>query len=286
MQKKDDVTRVVVTLGPTDETIDDIMKITNMSTGALGKIIAETLMRRAKEGGKKLQLWLVCNKTAYLINRVAIDAMLQQGAHLVIIGGLKNGVRVISETEDMLRELETLFTQNHIDYFFHCAAVGDYTGRYASSSTKLAGEIYSLYQKKMAEGQPLTQEDIAAVLQNPTDVFNQDTKMSSDEPGMIVGLGLTPKVIARINGFAEKAGYKTHMISWKLLSGVTEEELYNVALQHGWRNGSALVVANDLDRISDEGGHWAMLTHMDTGERQYATTKEDIAEKLAQYVGL
>ena len=37
---------VIITAGPTNERIDSVMKITNMSTGALGSIIAETLLEK------------------------------------------------------------------------------------------------------------------------------------------------------------------------------------------------------------------------------------------------
>ena len=35
---------IIITAGPTNERIDDVMKITNMSTGALGCNIAETFL--------------------------------------------------------------------------------------------------------------------------------------------------------------------------------------------------------------------------------------------------
>ena len=37
--------RIIITSGPTNEQIDAVMKITNMSTGALGSVIAETFLR-------------------------------------------------------------------------------------------------------------------------------------------------------------------------------------------------------------------------------------------------
>ncbi len=280
-----DVLRVVVTLGPTDEKIDDVMKITNMSTGALGALIAGTLNRRSKKVNKSLELWLVCNKTTYLINRAVIDELVSEGARLVTIGGFKQGQWVLSETEDMLFELEKIFAENKIDCIFHSAAVGDYTGRFATSATLLAQELQSAMQKAQAEGRVLSADEMKAIIAEPKNVFNQDTKMSSDEPGMIVGLGLTTKVISRINGFAEKSGYATRLVSWKLLSGVEEQELYDIALAHGRRNNSFMVVANDLDKISAD-GHWAMLINIENASRIYAHNKQEIADKLAEQLGL
>ena len=280
---EDDMIRAVVTLGPTDESIDDVMKITNMSTGFLGTIIAQTLLSRDTQ--KRVLLWLVCNKTTYLINKVKIDALLEQGAQLVLIGGVKNGKRVTSETQDMADELRALFSQQKIDYLFHSAAVGDYTGTFATNASLLAKEIVAAIGQWQAAGESVSSEKIAEILQNPQNLFNQDAKMSSDEPGMIVRLGLTPKIISHINSFAEAGGYTTKMVSWKLLSGVSEEELYNVALAHGRRNKSFLVVANDLDRISAS-EHWAMLINVATGARTYAHTKEEIANAICEATGL
>ena len=36
--------KIIITAGPTNERIDAFMKITNMSTGALGNIVAETFL--------------------------------------------------------------------------------------------------------------------------------------------------------------------------------------------------------------------------------------------------
>ena len=36
---------IIITAGPTNERIDAVMKITNMSTGALGNVIAETFLK-------------------------------------------------------------------------------------------------------------------------------------------------------------------------------------------------------------------------------------------------
>ena len=35
---------IIITAGPTNEKIDAVMKITNMSTGALGNVVAETFL--------------------------------------------------------------------------------------------------------------------------------------------------------------------------------------------------------------------------------------------------
>ena len=36
--------KIIVTAGPTNERIDSVMKITNMSTGALGSVFVETFL--------------------------------------------------------------------------------------------------------------------------------------------------------------------------------------------------------------------------------------------------
>ena len=267
------VTRALVTFGPTDESIDDVMKITNMSTGRLGVEIGEALYAAY---GSSLELWMLGNKTAYRINSAGMEKLEAQGAVFEVLGGLKDGDYVGKETDDLLKVLERVMTENRIDYIYHCGAIGDYTGRFATSNKLLAKEIFELYEKLGAD---FSEEAIAEVIAAPTKVFNQDTKMSSDEPHMIVGLGLTPKVIANINRFADAAGYKTKLISWKLLSDVPQEELYDVALHHGQRNGSWRVVANDLSRIGGN-AHWAMIIDVEHETTYEVNTKGEIAEYL------
>ena len=267
------MTRALVTFGPTDEGIDDVMKITNMSTGRLGVEIGEALTAAY---GTALELWMLGNKTAYRNNSVAMEKLESQGAKFEVLGGYKDGHYVSKETDDLLKVLKKVMTENKIDYIFHCGAIGDYTGRWVSSNKLLAKEIFALYK---ASGDDFSEEAIAEVLGAPTDVFNQDTKMSSDEPNMIVGLGLTQKVIASINGFADAADYKTNLISWKLLSGVPTDELYDVALHHGKRNGSWRVVANDLSKIGGD-AHWAMIIDVENETTYELNTKGEIAGYL------
>ena len=267
------VTNVVITFGPTDEGIDDVMKITNMSTGRLGVELAEALVAKY---GNSIKLWMLGNKTAYRINSSAMRRLEARGVIYEVIGGLKNGEYVSKETADLLLVLKKVMSENQIDYVFHPAAVGDYTGRFATNNKLLAEEIYELY---LSMGTEFSEAAIAELLVSPNKVFNADTKMSSDEPNMIVGLELTPKVIASINSFAEQAGYKTRLLSWKLLSDVPPEELYNVALKHGQRNHSWRVIANDLSRIGDN-AHWAMIIDVADGSTYEVNTKGEIADYL------
>ena len=267
------VTNVMVTFGPTDESIDDVMKITNMSTGRLGVEIGEALV---SQFGDTVKLWMVGNKTAYLNNRVAMDRLIGLGVAYVAIGGTKNGEHVGKETQDLLEVMHSIMSENRIDYVFHPAAVGDYTGRFATNNKLLAQEVFELYEKL---GAGFNEDAIADLLADPQRVFNQDTKMSSDEPNMIVGLGLTPKVIASITGFAQDAGYETKLVSWKLLSDVPQEELYETALKHGKRNHSWRVVANDLSRIGGN-AHWAMIIDVEANSSYEVHTKGEIADYL------
>ena len=40
---------IIITAGPTNERIDAVMKITNMSTGALGAVLADTLLAKNED---------------------------------------------------------------------------------------------------------------------------------------------------------------------------------------------------------------------------------------------
>ena len=55
--------KIIIDAGPTNERIDGVMKITNMSTGALGSIIADTLLENYEE--QIDTIFYVCPKLCY-----------------------------------------------------------------------------------------------------------------------------------------------------------------------------------------------------------------------------
>lgn len=234
---------VIVTSGPTNEPIDAVMQITNMSTGALGAIIAQSL---AADPDISTVHYLSC-KLAYKPE-----------------ASPKIRFHAISDTQSLLDTLTGLLTDPDvpIDAVVHSSAVGDYKGRYAARAEDLAKEaaervIDALHGNDGLSPQ-VAEEAILSVLAHPECVQNNGTKISSYEPNLMVMLDLTPKVISHI----KKLSPDTRLIGFKLLEGVPEEELIAVASRLREKNGADWIVANDLAKIG-QGRHPAIIVGED-----------------------
>mgnify|MGYP003297665663 CR=1 FL=1 len=114
---------IIITSGPTNERLDAVMKITNMSTGALGSIVADKLLETRSDDIDKLY---------YLSPKLAYKPRVESKKVELI---------TIESAEDLLRELRKLLTEKKIDAVVHSAAVGDYIGEYAITAKMLANEI-------------------------------------------------------------------------------------------------------------------------------------------------
>ena len=174
---------IIITAGPTNEKIDAVMKITNMSTGALGNIIAETFLK--DKGDEIGVIYYISPKMAYK-PRVDSD---------------KVKLVTVDSTQDLIEALEKIFAENRIDLIIHSAAVGDYAGKYAIRAEDLIDEIWDMIQKAESKDD-VTKEALMKIFENPKSVENNDTKISSYEPHLMTMLTLTPKVISKIKKMA------------------------------------------------------------------------------------
>ena len=87
---------IIVTSGPTNERIDAVMKITNMSTGALGAMVADELLK--EEGLCKL--YYISPKLAYKPTTKSEKLELVQ----------------IESALDLLKALKDIITNNDIGF--------------------------------------------------------------------------------------------------------------------------------------------------------------------------
>lgn len=246
---------IIIDAGPTNEKIDEVMKITNMSTGALGSIIADTLL---KEHDTQIDtIFYLCPKLCYL-PKSSSD---------------KIKVIHIESTNDLLHTLELLFSKHTIDIMIHSAAVGDYKGRYVIRAEDLVEEILS---SDLTTDKETLRKKLLSIFENPSTICNNHTKISSYEKNLMVMLDLTPKVISHI----KKLAPDVTLVGFKLLEGVSEEVLYDVAHRLLLKNNADYIVANLLDRIGN-GKHFAMILDSD-GIIQKCETKAEIATTLSQ----
>ena len=112
------------------------------------------------------------------------------------------------------------------------------------------------------------------IFENPSSICNNDTKISSYEPHLMTMLQLTPKVISKIKEMAPDVT----LVGFKLLEGVSKEELYEVASRLRQKNHADFIVANDLAKIGG-GKHWAMILN-EEGIVTECNTKKEIAKAL------
>lgn len=249
---------IIIDAGPTNERIDAVMKITNMSTGALGSIIADTLILDYEDDIENL--FYVSTKLSYK-PKVKSD---------------KITFIQVESTDDLICALDKLFTEYHIDAIVHSAAVGDYKGRYVVRAEDVVEEIVDTNFTNMSKDEK--REKLMSIFETPRAVLADDTKISSYEPNLMVMLDLTPKVISRI----KKQSPDTLLVGFKLLEGVSEDELFNVASNLLKKNNADYIVANLLDRIGG-GKHFAMIINKD-GIVTKCNTKPEIANIISNLI--
>lgn len=246
---------IIITSGPTNERIDAVMKITNMSTGALGAIVADTFLEEKNEEIGKL--YYISTKLSYKPK----------------IKSEKVEFIMVDSTQDLIEALRTIFSTEKIDIIIHSAAVGDYSGKYAIRAEELVDEIWNKVQNAKSK-EEITKEVLMNIFENPETICNNTTKISSYEPHLMTMLTLTPKVISQIKQMAPEVT----LVGFKLLEGVSKEELYEVASKLRQKNNADYIVANDLAKIGN-GKHWAMIIN-EKGIVEECETKKEIAQTL------
>lgn len=250
MKKK----KIIITSGPTNERIDSVMKITNMSTGALGCVFTETFLEDKGEEIEKI--FFISTKMSYKprIKNPKIEYV------------------TIESTQDLIDALEKIFSENKIDIVIHSAAVGDYAGKYSIRAEELVDEIWDTIQSIPKE--EITKKSLMSIFESPRVIADNSGKMSSYEPHLMTMYSLTPKVI----GMIKKLDPNVKLVGFKLLDSVSKEELLRVATKLREKNQADYIVANDLSKIGG-GKHWAMVVN-ENGIVCECQTKNDIATTI------
>ncbi|MGB2579782.1 phosphopantothenate-cysteine ligase [Elusimicrobium simillimum] len=224
------MSKILITAGPTNEYIDEVMKITNMSSGRTGLEIA----RHFKDLGHEVHL--VGNK--FLTRDVLFKEY-----------GLEScAFTVIETTQDMLAALAAMAGQ-HFDLVVHNSAVGDYKADAVFTMEMLADEL-TADPAVCAADAALRRQAILKHLTAPECAVNSHTKISSYEPNLTVKLGLTPKIISNLRTWFPNA----KLVGFKLLDNVTKSHIISVATALCAKNNLDYVIANDLSLIN-QGRH-------------------------------
>jgi len=104
-------------------------------------------------------------------------------------------------------------------------------------------------------------------------------KTPSGKADWTVRLVRTPKVVRQMRNW----GAHLFIVQFKLEVGVSDGQLCEVAVASLWRNGTDLVVANDLLKIT-ETEHPALILAPDGAVLARPVTKDEIAERLCAIV--
>ena len=237
--------KIIITAGGTSERIDNVRKITNSSSGKLGSVIASKMLDNM--GDKIDKIYYICSK----------NSIKPVGDKIEIID--------ILDTYQLEQVVRRLLTEHNIDFFIHSMAVADYTVDFVTTAEDLASSIEE------------NRDNILESICNPILKLTDD-KISSYYDNLIIKLKRTPKIISMI----KRLSPSTNLVGFKLLDGVSEDELIDVAINLKEKNGCDIVVANDLSNIRS-GVHKAFIIN---GKDDYvvAMGKEDIADKLLKEI--
>ena len=167
----------------------------------------------------------------------------------------------IEGTIDLQNKIENLLLNEKIDYFIHSMAVSDYMTDYVTSLERIKQSIKN-------------NNNIDKAFLN-IEIIN-GSKISSYEDNLVIVLKPTPKIISIIKDLSPS----TYLVGFKLLDGVSKEELIDVAKKLRDKNKCDLVVANDLSTIRN-GEHIAYIINKDN-EIEESHGKDDIAKKLVR----
>jgi phosphopantothenate-cysteine ligase len=203
--------RVLVTGGGTIAPIDDVRHIANGSSGAFSAAISEECLRRGAE------VWHIHAPSAQrpfargaVFNLTVPDARAE----------LERMARLKTEWDAVAPRLHLIALQS--------GTVAD----------------YSQAVQRILTSEPI---DVCFLAMAVSDFEPkpQSGKLDSDRGSLIIEAWPTPKVIRACRDWAPNV----YLVGFKLLSGATENELVERALQSGRANRADLTVANDWQSV-------------------------------------
>ena len=247
--------KVLITAGPTNEYIDEVMKITNMSTGRLGVELAKNFLN---EG---CFVTLICTRS-----------VARSGLYEKYDLGNKDNLKTvqIETTEDMYKALESESGEIY-DLVIHSSAVGDYKPEFSFRMEDLAKELMEVKDRSY--------ENILDVLTNPKCKVNDDTKISSYEPNLTVKLTLTTKLISHLKEWFPSSV----LVGFKLLENVSKEHLIEVGRKLCEKNSMNYIIANDLADLR-KGNHVSYLVNKEGYLNHDFHSPNDIFQKTYSFI--
>ncbi len=232
----------LITSGAMEEKIDDVRSIFNTSSGKTGATIADYLA--------------VNHQVVYVHTKSAIKPNNQQ-----IETKLIDSVSMLDET------LKAYLTQYENITVIHAMAVSDFHFGGQINIDQLVSEI-------LDNKNNLTKTSLNKIIDNNT----LKTNKLSSKSDVLFQMKRNPKVISNIKIYNPKA----KLVGFKLLSNVTNEELFKVALEQKLKNNCDIVIANKLEDLKNE--HIAYVISGENNKIKCLNNKE-IAQTISQILG-
>jgi len=250
---------LIITAGGTSERIDTVRTITNNATGRLGSLIAEEFSRKLIH--KTHKIYYLCGIGAVVPTLENVDTQIIR----------------IEGTQQLQSEMNRLLNTQSINAVIHSMAVSDYkvasittAGLLAQDIVKEANRFSELTTKE--EWQKL----ILGALQKQS-IFGEQ-KISSELENPLLILEKTPKII----GMIKQISPQTILVGFKLLSGVSKEELIETAYQLLKRNKCDYVFANDMTSMKDGNQEGYLID--ERGDYKKLISKRQIAEEIVDSI--
>lgn len=137
----------------------------------------------------------------------------------------------------------------------------------------------SLKTLLLTQGQPSIIFHAAAVSDfKPKDQV--EGKINSSQDSLVLEFEKTPKILPDLR---KQYGNETFLVGFKLLSGVSRQELVQAALEQNKKNHLNLTVANDLSDLRD-GLHPIILVTAEGGAINLVGNRKNVSENLVEFV--
>ena len=233
---------IAVTAGGTEESIDGIRKMTNMSSGSLGWHCLEAILSFMHKNHR------TDFKVHYIKAPKAITKKLSKTDERFV-----NYINV-TDTQSVYESIEKLMNEEDIDVFIHAMAISDFSYSYSAPIADLSDELHRAF----AENRDISKESIASILTQPQTKYKSGNKISSQKE-IIMGFKTTPKVISLI----KKKNPNTFLVGFKLIKHDEDdkkEKLIKEAEKLRLTNECNAVFANESSDLSEK-SHAGILLH-------------------------
>ena len=234
--------QIAITAGGTEEPIDGIRKITNMSSGSLGWHCLEAV----------LNLMHKHQRTDFRVYYIKSPSAVTKKLH----GESEPFVNFVNvtNTQSVYDSVEKLMNEEKIDVFIHAMAISDFAYTYSAPIADLSEELHEAFINSSS----ISKKEIEAILTNPRSKYGKEGKVSSQKE-IIMGFKTTPKVISLV----KMKNIDTFLVGFKLIKldgAERDQRLIEEAEKLRITNQCNAVFANESSDLSVE-NHSGLLLH-------------------------